>query len=175
MELIWLLDRSSGLIAYSTLFISVFTGIFYNSKQFGILYQASQKIHIEISVFSIIVMFIHSILGFIDTWMVVSGQTPEPNYGSLYLFIGSLVGFGGLWLILIAVLGFIDAKRFDRPWTPRIVHMFSYGGFIFVTIHSAAIGTDLINLIKPILVSCIVFIIYALILRGIMSKDIVKN
>lgn len=91
-----------------------------------------------------------------------------------YFLGGAAVGVEALLLLMMAVLGFVDSKRFSRPWGPRVIHSFAYGGFAFGTIHAAAIGTDISGLIRPVLGPTIAFLAYVLLLRVLILKDIVS-
>lgn len=164
-ELVWLLDRGAGLVAYPALYLAVLSGILYNTESFGLLYDAAQRVHIELSVFALHVTLLHAGLGVLDTWFVLSGQAPKPPYSLSYFVAGVGVGIGALLLLVVAVLGFTDATRFDGPWGPRAVHAFAYGGFAFATMHAAAIGTDLTGLLRPVLGPTVLFLVYVLLLR----------
>jgi len=164
-QLVWLLDRGAALVAYPALYLSVLTGIFYNTEAFGTLHEAARWVHIEVSVFATLVTLLHAGLGILDAWFVLSGQAPPPAYSTSYFLGGVVVGVGALFLLVVAVLGFTDAGRFDRPWGPRVVHSFAYGGFTFGTIHAAAIGTDLSGLVVPLLGPSMMFLAYVLLMR----------
>ncbi|CCQ32279.1 hypothetical protein HLRTI_002856 [Halorhabdus tiamatea SARL4B] len=164
-QLVWLLDRGAGLVAYPALYLAVLTGIFYNTEAFGVLHTAARRVHIEISVFAMLVTLLHAGLGLLDAWFVLSGEAPAPAYSLSYFLGGVVVGVGALLMLVVAVLGFTDAKRFDDPWGPRVVHSFAYGGFGFGTIHVAAIGTDIAGLIVPVLAPSMMFLAYVLLLR----------
>jgi hypothetical protein len=164
-QLVWLLDRGAALVTYPMLYLAVLTGIFYNTESFGILHEAAQRIHIELSVFAMTVTLLHAGLGVFDAWFVVTGQVPAPAYSMPYFLGGVVVGAGALLLLVVAVLGFTDAKRFQRPWGPRVVHSFAYAGFAFGTIHAAAIGTDMAGLVRPLLGPSVAFLVYVLLLR----------
>lgn len=169
-QLVWLLDRGAALVAYPALYLAVLTGIFYNTEAFGALHDAARRVHIEISVFAMLVTLLHAGVGVLDTWFVVSGQAPEPAYSLSYFLGGVVVGVGALLLLVVAVLGFTDAKRFDQPWGPRVVHGFAYGGFAFGTIHAAAIGTDMMGLVRPVLGPTVMFLVYVLVLRMLVLR-----
>jgi hypothetical protein len=169
-QLVWLLDRGAALVAYPALYLAVLTGIFYNTEAFGALHDAARRVHIEISVFAMLVTLLHAGLGVLDTWFVVSGQAPEPAYSLSYFLGGVVVGVGALLLLVVAVLGFTDAKRFGQPWGPRVVHGFAYGGFAFGTIHAAAIGTDMMGLVRPVLGPTVMFLVYVLVLRMLVLR-----
>lgn len=169
-QLVWLLDRGAALVAYPALFLAVLTGIFYNTAAFGVLHESARRVHIEMSVFGMVVTLLHAGLGILDTWFVLSGQAPAPAYSMSYFLNGVVVGIGALLMLVVAVLGFTDAKRFDKPWGPRVVHSFAYAGFIFGTIHAAAIGTDIAGLIVPLFGPSVMFLAYVLLVRLLVLR-----
>ncbi|OLZ39241.1 hypothetical protein A6E15_17705 [Natrinema saccharevitans] len=170
MEIIWHLDRSAALVAYPALYLAVLTGILYTARSFGPLYRLARKIHIEVSVFAMLVTLLHGVLGVLDTWFIVTGSAPQPAYSTTYLLAGVVVGVGALQVLAVAALGFLDAERFDRPWGPRIVHAFAYGGFAFATVHAAAVGTDVAGLIRPVFGPAILFLTSVLLLRLLAAR-----
>ncbi|MDQ2074532.1 hypothetical protein RBH20_18550 [Haloarcula sp. H-GB4] len=174
-QFVWLLDRGAALVAYPVLYLAVLTGALYNTESFGVLHEAAQRIHIELSVLAMIVTLLHAGLGILDAWFVVSGQVPAPAYSMPYFFGGITVGGGALLMLVVAVLGFTDAKRFQQPWGPRVVHSFAYAGFTFGTVHAAAIGTDLTGLIRPLLGPSVAFLVYVLLLRLLMLRKSSSN
>lgn len=169
---VWYLDRGAALVAYPALYLAVLTGILYNTESFGVLHEAARRIHIEASVFAMIVTLLHAGLGVLDAWSVVTGAVPEPAFSMSYFIGGVTVGAGALLLLVVAVLGFTDAKRFQRPWGPRVVHSFAYAGFAFGTIHAAAIGTDLMGLVRPVLGPSVAFLVYVLLLRVLVLRGV---
>jgi len=170
--IVWYLDRGAALVAYPALYLAVLTGILYNTESFGVLHEAARRVHIEVSVFAMIVTLLHAGLGVFDAWFVVTGQVPAPAYSVPYFLGGVTVGVGALLLLVVSVLGFTDAKRFQRPWGPRVVHSFAYAGFAFGTIHAAAIGTDLIGLLRPVLGPSVAFLVYVLLLRMLVLSEV---
>jgi hypothetical protein len=166
--IVWYLDRGAALVSYPSLYLAVLTGIFYNADSFGTLHTAARRVHVELSVFATLVTLLHAGLGVLDAWLVVSGRAPEPAYSIPYFLGGLAVGGGALLLLVVAVLGFVDARRFERPWGPRVVHSFAYGAFAFGTIHAAAIGTDVAGLVRPLLGPSVAFLVYVLLLRGLV-------
>ncbi|TKX83541.1 hypothetical protein EXE43_23715, partial [Halorubrum sp. SS5] len=83
-QLVWLLDRGAALVTYPALYLAVLTGILYNTESFGMLHEAAQRIHIELSVFAMIVTLLHAGLGVLDAWFVITGQVPAPAYSMPY-------------------------------------------------------------------------------------------
>lgn len=175
MELVWYLDRAAGLLAYSALYVAVLSGIFYNASGFGWLQTAARRVHIEVSVFALVLIALHGLLGLADTWFIATGATPMPPYGLSYLLVGVVVGVGSLFVILVAVLGFLDARRFQRPWSPTVVHAFTYAGFAFATVHAVAVGTDLVGIARPAVIGAGAFLVYALLLRTLARTGVVSE
>lgn len=163
--IVWYLDRGAALLTYPMLYLAVLTGIFYNTESFGVLHEAARRVHVELSVFAMLVTLLHAGLGVLDAWYVFTAQVPAPNYSMPYFFAGLVVGVGSLLLLVVAVLGFTDPRRFDHPWGPRVVHSFAYAGFAFGTVHAAAIGTDMASLIEPVVGPSVMFLVYVLLLR----------
>jgi len=173
--IVWYLDRGSALVTYPSLYLAVLTGVLYNTESFGVLHDAARRVHIELSVFAMIVTLLHAGLGVLDAWFVLTGQAPAPAYSMPYLLGGLAVGVGALLVLVVAVLGFTDPNRFQRPWGPRVVHSFAYAGFAFGTIHAAAIGTDLIGLVRPLIGPSMVFLVYVLLLRLLVLRGTPSN
>ncbi|WP_148416810.1 hypothetical protein [Haloferax sp. KTX1] len=167
MALVWYLDRALALVSYPALYLAVLTGILYNAEAFGPLRDAARRIHVEASVFAMMLVLAHGVVGLADVWTVLDGAAPVPDYGLPYLLAGSAVGVGALVVLVVAVLGFLDPRRFARPWSPRVVHAFAYAGFGFATVHAAAVGTDLAGFAVPGLVALVGFLAYVLALRAL--------
>jgi hypothetical protein len=172
--LVWYLDRGAALVAYPLLYLSVLSGIFYTADSFGMVHAAARRIHVELSVFAMLVTLLHGALGVIDGWLVVTGAAPSPAYSTSYFVAGLAVGGGALLLLVVAVLGFIDPRQFDQPWGPRVVHSFAYGGFAFGTIHAAAIGTDVVSLVRPLFGPTVMFLVYVLLLRALVRSGVIQ-
>jgi len=170
--LIWYLDRATAIVAYPALYAAVVSGVLFNTPAFGVLHRVARKHHITVSMFATIMLLVHGILGVVDSWLVVSGQVPAPSYSLTYFIAGSLVGVTALCIIIVAVMGFLDPRRFTRPWTPRVVHAFAYGGYVFATIHTAAIGSDVGFTERLMLLSGLGFIAYLLVLRMAVLADV---
>lgn len=171
MGLVWLLDRATGLVAYPALYAAVLTGIFYNTRRFGALHEAARSVHVEVSTLATVLLLAHGALGLADTWLVATGASPPPTYSTPYLYAGVAVGVGALALVVVSVLGFLDAKRFERPWGPRTVHAFAYAGFAFATVHAVAVGTDVAALVRPGIVAGVGFLAYVLLVRLLAERD----
>lgn len=174
MKLLWIIDRATALVAYPSLFCAVLTGIFFSpkAKNFGRLHRTARRIHVEVSVFATIMMLAHGVLGTIDSGLVLTGSAPAPPYPLTFFIGGIIVGYGALALLIVAILGFMDARRFSPPWDARVVHSFAYAGFSFATIHAVALGTDITGIVRAGLIAAMMFIAWALALRLKDTYDI---
>lgn len=162
---LWYLDRATALVAYPALYLAVVTGIPFNAPAFGAIHVAARRVHLEVATFALVVTIAHGVLGLADAWVVATGQVPAPAYPMPYFVGGVVVGAGALAMVVVATLGFLDARRFRRPWGPRVVHAFAYGGFAFATVHAVAIGTDVGHLARLGIVVGSGFVVYLLLVR----------
>lgn len=174
MEILWYLDRGTALVALLTLYLAVVTGILSNARAFGLLHDAAAEVHVPVSVLATVMTIAHGILGTADAWMVWSGSVPSPPIPMWYFLGGVGVGLGGLLLIVVAVLGFLDPRRFERPWNPRVVHAFAYGGFGFATLHATAVGTDMTALARTAVIAAVVVLGYLLVLRLLLEVGVIR-
>lgn len=165
MMWLWYLDRGSALAAYVFLWLAVITGVLFNARGFGALHDAAKKAHVSTSVLACAALLTHVGVGTYDAMLVVAGQVPHPAYSDAYFASGLVVGAGALLLVVTAVLGFLDAKRFPRPWDPRTVHTLAYAGFAFATLHAVALGTDVRGIALPGVLAAGMFLCYVLTLR----------
>lgn len=140
---LWFADRATALLAYPALVLAAFTGIAHSAKSRGFLHRWARAYHTYVSLLAVLLVLAHGGLGAWDAYVVARGQVPEPSYGLAFFLAGTAIGIGALFLTVVATLAFLDAKRFTRPWSPRLVHAFAYAGFAFATVHAVAIGTDM--------------------------------
>jgi len=171
MLILWYLDRATALVAYPALYLAVVTGIPFNAPWMGALHDASRRVHLEVSTFALLVTLAHGVVGLADAVLVVTGQVPPPSYSVPYFVAGVLVGLGALTLLVVAVLGFLDARRFRRPWGPQVIHAFAYGGFAFATVHAVAIGTDVGHVARLGILVAAAFVVYLLLERLVGGVD----
>ncbi|MHB1260837.1 MAG: hypothetical protein ACYC2H_03890 [Thermoplasmatota archaeon] len=142
MEWVWFVDRGTALLSYPVLLLAALTGIAAAVPAFGPLHRAAKKHHTPVSVLAGLVLLLHAGFGAADTAIVATGGAPVPGYGLGFLIVGAIVGLGAFIILFVATLAFLDPRRFERPWSPRVVHALSYAGFALATVHAAAIGTD---------------------------------
>jgi hypothetical protein len=165
MMLAWYLDRGSALTAYAVLWLATLTGILYNAHAFARVRDKAFAWHVPVSVVGLSALLLHVSVGTLDSWYVLSKQVPQPGYSYAYFVVGDLVGASALLLLVVAVLAFVDPKRFERPWDPKVVHAFAYGGFVFSTIHAFAIGTDFAGLPRSVVLLSVATLLAALLVR----------
>lgn len=171
MTLLWYLDRATAIVSYPALYLAVVTGIPFGAPGLGMLHRVARRVHVEVAVFAMLVTLAHAALGIADATLVVTGEVPPPSYPIRYFVAGVVAGGGAIALVVVAVLGFLDAGRFPRPWGPRVVHAFAYGGFAFATVHAVAIGTDVGPLARLGIVVASGFVGYLLLLRLLDGVD----
>lgn len=169
MPWLWYLDRASGLLAYATLYLAVVSGVFYPTAAFGVVTRLARRYHVRIAVLSTLLFLFHAGVGIVDAGLVVTGRVPAPRYPLWYFVVGVVVGAEGLLLLVVAILGFVDAKRFERPWTPRVVHALAYGGYAFATVHLMAIGSDTGPVARLAVVTSLLGLAVALALRFLIE------
>lgn len=165
MSWLWYVDRSTALVAYVALWFAVFTGVLYNARGFGVLHRTSRAVHVAGSVIASTTMLAHVAVGSVDLWLVLAARVPHPAYTDAWLLAGVGVGAAALLIVVTSVLGFVDARRFQRPWDPRTVHALAYGGFAFATLHAVAIGTDVGAYVGSAAVAATLFLVLVLALR----------
>jgi len=173
--LVWYLDRATAIVAYPALYLAVVTGVTYNTPAFGSVCQAARRVHFDVAFFAIIVMVGHAVLGTLDAVFIVTGAAPKPAYSMTYFVGGVVLGGVATAVLVVAVLGFLDPRRFSRPLTPKVVHALAYGGFAFATIHAVAIGTDVTGLVHAAMVSGVGFLVYVLLFRLAVEVGIVRG
>lgn len=166
---VWYADRGTALVAYGALWVSVLTGMLYNARAFAWLQEASRRIHTPASVAGLSALLLHVVVGTLDAWLVVAGKVPPPGYSNAFFLVGVFVGVLALLLLATSVLGFLDARRFQRPWDPRAVHALSYGAFAFASIHAVAVGSDLA---WSVVAGTTGLLVYVLTLRAINTSPI---
>jgi len=141
---LWYADRGSAVVLYPALWAAVATGAARRLPVLPVLRDASRRHHVTVSVFAVLVGLIHGVLGTVDTAVILDGAAPMPAYGPTVLLGGVAVGAVGALLTGIAVLGFLDPRRFDRP---VVVHALAYLGFGVGTLHALLVGTDVTELV----------------------------
>lgn len=169
---VWVLDRATGLVAYPLLWLAVVSGVFYSRKarSFGRLHRVARDWHVEVAVLATAVTLVHGLLGLVDAAKYLSGVVPDPAYPTPYFAAGVVVGTGSFLLVVVAALGFLDARRFAPPWDARAVHAFAYLGFGLGTVHAVAIGTDVGSLLRPAMLAATLFVGYAVAIRTVERR-----
>lgn len=164
--ILWYLDRGSALVAYGALWLAAMTGVFHNARDMGALHRAARALHTPASVLASAAVLGHVALGTIDSALLLLGVVPHPSYSDAWFLGGVVIGIASLLLLVTAVLGFLDARSFPRPWDARTVHLFAYGGFAFASLHAIALGSDVAAWAVSAVVAASLFLVVALALRA---------
>lgn len=136
----WYADRASGLLAFAALYAAVVTGVAYRAKSFGRFHAFALDYHLDIAALAVFLGAIHGVVGAIDAIFLGVGLAPAPSY-SMWWFAGGVVaGLLAAWLLVVAVLGFLDPGRY--AWSPLVVHALAYAGFVVAAVHVVAVGSD---------------------------------
>lgn len=167
---LWYADRATALVAFAGLWFATFAGILHNARGFGALHRGARRIHVPGSVLACVALLAHVALGTVDAVLVAAGAVPHPAYSDSWMLGGAIVGVSALLLLVTAVLGFLDAKSFKRPWDPRTVHALAYGGFAFAAIHAVALGSDMGAFARTGIVAGVAFLVIVLVLRRFEDK-----
>ena len=142
-NLAWHLIRSAGITAYVLLSVSVLWGLALSSQIVknwspGMV---TMLMHSTISWLALAFSLVHALLLVVDEYFTYSvGYILIPFTGP---YRPLAVGLGTLafWIILVITLSFSLKKLIGRRlW--KYIHMGSYLGFLLVTAHGLAAGTD---------------------------------
>lgn len=172
---LWYVDRASGLLAFATLYVAVLTGVFYSAREFARLSRFARRVHVRLAVLSTLLFLFHGAVGAVDAGLVLDGVVPAPPYPTWYFVAGAIVGAEALGLLVVALLGFVDPRRFERPWTPRAVHALAYGGYGFVTVHVVAIGSDVDATFRLAVFASLALLAVALALRILAERGLLPG
>jgi predicted ferric reductase len=142
-KLSWHLVRSTGISAYILMTCSMIWGLLVSGQTIkhwspGAL---SMTLHASISWLAVILALIHALLLMLDTYYTY--RVPDLFIPFTGPYRPIVVGFGTLafWISLIVAASF-QFKRFlgNKAW--KWIHMTSYAGFLLVSLHGVAAGTD---------------------------------
>jgi len=159
---LWYADRGSAIVLYPALWAAVVTGAARRVEAAPGLRDLSRRYHVHVSVFAVVLGLLHGVLGTLDTVVIFDGGAPMPAYGPVVLLGGVAVGLLGAALTGVAVLGFLDPRRFDRP---VVVHALAYLGFAVGTLHALAVGTDVTRLVVQGVSGSLVLVFVVLLVR----------
>lgn len=146
--MLWFLNRSTGLVILGLLTMSTVLGITSTWGRGGGNTPrrfASQALHRNISLLSVVMLTLHVITAVIDTyvdirwWQVFSpfGATYEPFWMALGALSFDLIA-------LIVVTSLIRARLRHRSW--RLIHLSAYAAWALGLVHGLGIGTDMTGL-----------------------------
>jgi len=168
-ELIWVLTRTFGLLAFLSLFFLVLIG---ELKLLGAI--STFKIHCPAGILTLAIAFLHFLSAVFDKFK----WGKNLNFSDYLGFSFSdkwltLLSLGTLAFYLIILISITSSNKGIKKlgfknW--KISHYFSYAVFVLVFIHSLLLGTNLKtsplrNFIFPIYIFMSVFLVFLFILR----------
>jgi DMSO/TMAO reductase YedYZ heme-binding membrane subunit len=145
-EMIWLMTRALGLLAFLFLFISVLLGelrVMHLVKGDFTLH----RFHAPAAIFSLFLVFLHFMAAVLDNYQWGAGVSFLNYLG--FSFSDKWLAFlslGTLAFYLMLVIGFTSANMSQqligyKRW--KLIHYLSYLSFAMAYIHSTNLGTDL--------------------------------
>jgi methionine sulfoxide reductase heme-binding subunit len=139
----WLLARSTGIVAYVLLTLSVLAGLLVKARPFGMAIKPALAVHIHrtLAVLSITALAGHGLALVLDHTvdigplaLLVPGTAP---YRPFWTGLGVIAGE----LMLLVYVSFGLRRRIGvRNW--RRLHWTTYGAFAAATAHGVMAGTD---------------------------------
>lgn len=139
----WYLSRSSGVIAYLLLWLSLVLGLLTTSKSTRVwpgvftvvdLHQFASWWGIALSVFHGLILLGDGYIGYSLTELLIPGNG---NYRPVWVGLGQ----GAFYLlVLIAASFYLRQHIGNRTW--RTLHYLSFAGYVLVTLHGLGAGTD---------------------------------
>ncbi|MFB6080355.1 MAG: hypothetical protein ABEJ81_05100 [Haloferacaceae archaeon] len=160
---VWLLDRGTALVTLPALWVAVLTGVFYRTRRPALFHRFSDRYHLRISMFAVLVAAMHAVVGSLDALLLGLGLAPAPNYPGWLFLAGVAVGLLSLVALAVAVLSFLAPWRFSNP---SLVHALAYLGFAFGVVHAVAIGTDVVGLTERLVVVSLLVVAGLLIVKA---------
>jgi methionine sulfoxide reductase heme-binding subunit len=173
-KIIWHLVRSSGIVAYVLLTLSVIWGLLMSS-QFVKDWSpgpVSLTLHSTVSWLSVLLGLCHALLLLLDDYFTYTIADLFVPFTGPYRpeFVG--LGTIAFWLLLIISISFPLQKRIgNRNW--KFLHYTSYIAFVLVSMHGLFAGTDGSGLGFRLLIGASVLVV--VLLLGIrVGKDQAK-
>ena len=142
----WYVTRSSGLVGFALLYISIFLGL---SIRIPFLHKIispiySTKIHCWISLQALLFAFIHGFALFFDKFMKFSLAEIFVPFASRYETNLVALGILGFYLMIILVATSYGHRLISQKlW--RVVHFLNIVLYIIVLVHAFILGTDMKN------------------------------
>ncbi|MBX2999199.1 MAG: hypothetical protein KF893_11865 [Caldilineaceae bacterium] len=159
----WYLSRSSGIVAYLLLWVSVAWGLLLTTRLGKHLFTTPQIVdaHQFLSNLGLGFAFFHGLILMGDQYLSF------PLSAVLIPFVGDyapmLVAAGqiGLWLLLLMIVSFY-LRRWIGAKSWRLIHYLSFAGYWLVLIHALLLGSDsgypLIAVMYTLTVAAVIFL-----------------
>lgn len=142
---LWFLNRSTGLVILGLLTLATLLGILSTmGREGGNVPRrfASQALHRNISLLSVLMLTIHVVTAVIDTYVDIRWWQAFSPFGATYEPLWMALGALSLDLIVLVVLtSLVRARMRHRPW--RLIHFSAYAAWVLGVIHGLGIGTDM--------------------------------
>jgi sulfoxide reductase heme-binding subunit YedZ len=139
----WIIARSSGLVAYGLLTLSVLAGIVLKARPFGKAVRPATvtDVHRFLALLGLGALVLHGTSLVLDSTVRIS---------ALALVVPGLIPYRPVWtgigvvaaeLLVLVYVSFSQRKRIGvKAW--RALHWATYGVFALATVHGIASGTD---------------------------------
>ena len=163
----WYVTRSSGLVGFALLYISIFLGlairIHFLHKIISPIY--SVRIHCWISLQALLFAFIHGFALFFDKFMSFSLAEIFVPFASRYETNMVALGILGFYLMIILVVTSYGHKLISQKlW--RIAHFLNVVLYVIVLVHAFILGTDMNNpLVANIFIWANAFLVFLMLIN----------
>ncbi len=145
---LWFLNRSTGFVILGLLTLSTLLGILSTvGREGGNVPRrfASQALHRNISLLSVLMLTIHVVTAVVDTYVDIRWWQAFSPFGATYEPLWMALGALSLDLIVLVVLtSVIRARLKHRPWW--MIHLSAYAAWALGVVHGLGIGTDMTGL-----------------------------
>lgn len=143
MNILWFATRSTGIIAFVLLTLSVLFGIItagnWASARWPRL--VNQGLHRSISLLTVVFLGVHIVTTVMDSYVPISWVDAFVPFTTSYKTLWVGLGVTAFDLILALIItGLLRSKMNPRAW--RLIHWTSYAAWILAMGHALTTGTD---------------------------------
>lgn len=143
MSTTWLVIRSTGIVAYSLLALSVVWGLLVSSTLLGRTtpVKGLTYVHESLSLGAVLATVAHAVALLFDEYVPFSPVEVLVPGASDWEPLATALGVMAAWGVLIVTLSFYVRRHIGRrAW--RVVHFGAFGVFVAAIVHGVAAGTD---------------------------------
>ena len=139
----WYIARSSGLVAWALLALSVLWGLALSTRALGKRPKANWLLDLHRFMGGLAVVFVavHLVGLALDPWVQIGVTQMLVPFSSNWNPLAVAWGVVGLYLLVAVELTSLLRKHMPKQWWKGI-HMSSYGLYVVATIHLLTAGTD---------------------------------